>query len=316
MKNTTQNIPYIISEGSLVLFFPGKAPKTVLSDHSNFNALVSALNEEVHDVEKLVEMSSLETAVHRYMGASNADSHIAVANGEVLYRGRAVHNVVVDKILAFMSKGHNYQPLVNFLERLLKNPSKSSVDQLYSFLEHGSMPLTPEGHFLGYKGVGSDYWSHRGNRNTVVLQGEVNSRGNIKNKLGATIEVERNSVCDDPEKGCADGVHVGSFDYAKNWAGSDGRLLLVKVDPAQVVSVPNDCSHQKLRCCFYEVVDEITETPEPIKEEVVTEYTKEDLEKATKAGIAKGILMTSLRNKANAQLRGSNGRFKAKAKKG
>jgi len=335
MKNTT--IPYMLSDSCLTLFFPGKAPKPVNSDHANFSVLVAELNKENHDIPKLEELSSIENAVRHYMGATTAGSNMTITDGEVFYRGNSVHNVVVDKILAFMSKGHNYQPLVNFLERLLQNPSKNSVDQLYAFLENGNMPLTPEGHFLGYKGVGEDYWSKTGNCSTVVLQGEVDSQGRILNKIGAKVEVQRNSVCDNPDVGCAEGVHVGSFEYARGWSGSGGRLLLVKVDPAQVVSVPHCCSHQKLRCCFYEVVDEITDAPKPIEEEIVTQYTQEDIDDSyvdglkdggycedgqcdfdegfdagSAHGYADGVRAATKSAKASAQHRGGDGRFKKK----
>jgi hypothetical protein len=88
-----------------------------------------------------------------------------------------------------------------------------------------------------------------------VLQGVVNSQGRIYNGVGEHIEVQRNCVDDDRNNHCRPGLHVGSLDYARGWAR--GKVVVVKVNPKDVVSVPNDCQCQKLRCCAYTVVSEI-----------------------------------------------------------
>lgn len=65
--------------------------------------------------------------------------------------------------------------------------------------------------------------------------------------------------------GCGHGLHVGAFDYAKSYGGIDldddeggngNKLMICKVNPRDVVSVPTDSRFQKLRCCRYEVVSE------------------------------------------------------------
>ena len=102
------------------------------------------------------------------------------------------------------------------------------------------MPLTPEGNFLAYKGVNMDF--------TDKYSGQHD------NSVGQVLEMRRNGVCDDLNKGCSAGFHAGSYEYAKGWAGGGGQLMVVEIDPADVVSVPNDCSFQKLRTSKYKVV--------------------------------------------------------------
>ena len=63
----------------------------------------------------------------------------------------------------------------------------------------------------------------------------------------------RNYVCDDANIGCSDGFHAGSLDYARHY-GNGGHLMVVEIDPRDVVSVPLDCDQQKLRTCKYKVV--------------------------------------------------------------
>jgi hypothetical protein len=57
--------------------------------------------------------------------------------------------------------------------------------------------------------------------------------------------------------GCHTGLHAGTWDYATTFSGD--TLLLVKVNPRDVVSVPTDCNWQKIRTCRYTVVDVVTE---------------------------------------------------------
>jgi hypothetical protein len=43
---------------------------------------------------------------------------------------------------------------------------------------------------------------------------------------------------------------------ADNWAGSDGRLMIVEYSPADIVSVPDESGYGKLRVSRYKVIDE------------------------------------------------------------
>ena len=61
-------------------------------------------------------------------------------------------------------------------------------------------------------------------------------------------------MCDDHTKGCSAGLHVGTYDYACNWAGSGGVVVLVTFNPKDIVSVPSDCEFQKIRVSNYEVL--------------------------------------------------------------
>ena len=62
-------------------------------------------------------------------------------------------------------------------------------------------------------------------------------------------------MCDDVHQGCASGLHIGSWQYANNFKG-DGHLMVVKCNPKNAVSVPQDENWQKLRACEYEVIAE------------------------------------------------------------
>lgn len=184
---------------------------------------------------------------------------IDIYDGKLLHSGVEIHGVVVDKLFEILKQGaKDAEPLLNFIDRLMQNPSANSVNELYTFLSYKSLPITPDGKFLAYKGVNDDFYSRSGNKETLVVSGKTNASGGIWNGVDEVIEVARRSVDDNKENYCSFGLHVGSYDYANSWAGPNGRLLVVEVDPADAVSVPTDCDFQKLRVSKYRVVSDIT----------------------------------------------------------
>ena len=242
---------YIMQDNSITVFVDGK-PHTINNTHINFADLRKAiLNADYDAIPSLVSVTS------RIQNASFGN--LTVKNGEVFYKNHQLHGVVVEKLLAMLSQGaKDVQSLINFIDRLMANPSANSVNELYSFLSYKSLPITADGKFLAYKGVDNTFYSKQGNKDTLVVSGKVAENGSIYNGVGETIEVARRSVDDNKDNHCSFGLHVGSYDYANNWAGNNGRLLVVEVDPADAVSVPTDCSFQKLRVSKYKVISDIT----------------------------------------------------------
>ena len=171
---------------------------------------------------------------------------------QVTYEGERLPTALADKVRSIVAEGLPVKLFAKFWEALQSNPSANSVRQLYDFLAYKELPITEDGSFIAYKGVDKNGWSIHGNKNTKVLQGEVDSAGKIKNNVGDTIEVLRRDVDDERSNHCSFGLHVGSLSYAESFAP---KVLVVKVNPADVVSVPDDCSCQKCRVSKYEVID-------------------------------------------------------------
>ena len=224
-------IPYILTDNSLTIVVDGKA-LTMESSNPSSGEAKKLLSAEKYD--ELPDLFDTPKAVERF-----AEGSIKVSDGEVSYKGEVIHNHVVGRILDFMRQGLPYKPLTRFVEKLMDNPSRRAVNELYAFLEHKNMPLTPDGNFLAYKGVRSDFTDWHS--------------GQFTNKVGDVNEMPRRNVCDNANIGCSDGFHAGSLDYARQY-GNGGHLMVVEIDPADVVSVPLDCDQQKLRTSKYKVV--------------------------------------------------------------
>ena len=241
---------YIVTNSAITVIWEGQ-PYTVNTDNPNYTGLKNALlNAEYENIGRYLDIKkSIEDFSH---------GSIKVIAEKVYYGNYELKGFVIDKLLEFLRSGaKDAQPILNFIEKLMFNPSKNSVDQLYTFLSYKTLPLTETGNVIGYKGVDADYYSKHGNTNTLVITGKVDAAGRILNKIGDTIEVARNSVDDNKDNHCSHGLHVGSYDYAKDWAGNTGHLLMVEFDPSDAVSVPTDCNFQKLRVSKYKVIGEV-----------------------------------------------------------
>ena len=252
--------PYILTDDSLTVVLDGKA-LTMRQDDPNWQNALDALSNE--DWDALPAFFDQSKAVEDYF---DSEANIKVKDGSVYYTGddldEPLHGVVVDKVLHFMRNKLPYKPLVRFLGKLVSNPSRRAIDELYTFLEHKSMPITPEGNFIAYKGVNQNFRDHYS--------------GKFDNSVGQTLSMRRNQVCDDADIGCSYGFHAGSYEYALGYTHGGGHLMRVEIDPADVVSVPKDCDCQKLRTAKYKVVA-LHETVEPpLDEGVYGDYDDRD----------------------------------------
>ena len=167
---------------------------------------------------------------------------IEVKDGNLYVFDEPVHSTLANRVLSFLEAGLDCVHLFNFILKLNLNPSKRAVDELYTFLEHRALPITDNGNFLAYKAVREDYTDKY--------------TGKFLNTIDAVLEMPRNKVDDDKNVGCSYGFHAGTVEYAKEFMGREGHLMIVEINPADVVSIPTDCQFQKLRTSKYKVVGE------------------------------------------------------------
>jgi hypothetical protein len=233
----------------VVVFSNGKGVQTkiVEKSHPSWKCIFSLYKEG--RMEEVVPLMDVGTAIQAKFGKK-----FTVADGKVFFDGREAGGYLIDRILFFLKEVPNQaNRLVKFAENLYENPNPYVIDELYKFLEHKGFTITDDGCFLAYKGVSPDYFSISSG-DIEVLLGTV-KKGRIYNGVGQIIIVKRSQVCSDKEIGCASGLHVGSWEYANDFKGN-GHLMVVKVNPKNVVSVPRDCDWKKCRVCEYEVIAE------------------------------------------------------------
>jgi hypothetical protein len=175
------------------------------------------------------------------------DGDIRVVGGEVIYDGKPLHNVMCERILDIMREGLDATGLVKFLENLMQNPSYTAVQELYLFLEANQIPITEDGHFLAWKKIRNNWKDIHSN--------------SVDYSVGATPSMKRNEVDPDRDRTCSNGLHCAGWGYLPHFGsnGDSDRIVIVKVNPADVIAVPNDYNNAKMRVCRMEVLREYTD---------------------------------------------------------
>ena len=239
--------------GATLIFGDGSV-ETVDSSNANYAAIINTLTStpadeiDENNLRALVAPgASISRSLQRY------SDRITFNGSEILFDGDVIRNSVVDHIFRILDEGgspDSYRGLVAFLEKLYTNPSGQSVDALYEFITRHGLTIDVDGDFYAYKGVNADgtsRWAGYG-----IVNNQVFENSNLPNTLGAVVEIPRSKVDADNSVGCSTGLHAGSYAYASAYAR--GRLLTVKINPRDVVAVPEHASFQKLRVSRYKVV--------------------------------------------------------------
>lgn len=222
---------YTMTNESISIYWDGKM-HTVQKGTANFMALKKAINEENWDA--IPKNLTIANSLNDYVKGK-----FSLTGGTLKFDGKDIPYDLGTRIKEMATKGEDPTPLFKFWEKLQKNPSYRSVHQLWGFLNQKGIPFTKDGNFLAYKSVRQDYRDHHS--------------GQWTNKPGVINEMPRNQISDDPEVACHEGFHVGALEYAKTF-GSNGRIVVCEIDPANVVCVPHDHSQQKMRVCKYKVI--------------------------------------------------------------
>lgn len=290
-------VAYIIDRnaGSITIYV-GVKPYTIEKSHTNYEMVMQKLKDkDYNDLEKLLDIP-LAISI-----ASNGK--VIVENGAVFYNGEEIHNILVDRILEFMNKDFPFEPLVLFLENLLQNPNKETINELYLFLENGHNPITDDGCFLAYKKVDNDLRSYHISPDGTYIQHVV----------GQPIEMNRDDVNTNRNQTCSEGLHFCSLSYLPKYHCSEGKVIILKINPKDVCSIPSDYNNTKGRACCYEVVAEYDstdcESTEAFEDSYIdtTVEVREQMVHVRQDNSVKDVVVVEETKTHN--LRGSDGRF-------
>lgn len=242
-----------ISEDSITVFLDGRV-YIVNKERNNFETLKEMLlSPDVLDMSALLGVLDPSIAFQKQLTelATNSlykESGLTIdANQrEITFKGVAIPEDIKNKIFRYISVGLPVDPIFKFIVKLYNNPSKNSVDELFSFLDAAKLPITQDGNFIAYKIIRGDW--------TDCYTGKFD------NSIGAVVEMPRNQVNEDRNQTCSEGLHFCSEHYLPCFGDGfgSGRIVLLSIDPADVVSIPSDYSNAKGRCSKYKVISEVT----------------------------------------------------------
>lgn len=224
-----------LKQGDQILVAANGRTYEVGPDHPNYNAVLEAIS--VGDTKSLPTLADISDVIREY-----SRGLVTIDNGDVYINGDVIHNVICDHLVDMLKANEDIDPLVLFLENLMDNPSKAAIDEMYLFMDANDLPITPDGYFLAYKYVGNDYK-------------DCHTR-TFDNSVGATVEMDRGNCDDDRTRTCSTGLHFCGLSYLSN--ASNQHIMILKINPRDVVSIPEDYNNAKGRCCRYEVVGEHT----------------------------------------------------------
>ena len=185
--------------------------------------------------------------VRKYANAADAiktwaEGHLTIEGGtNVLYRGKLVSSKMHAKILSLIDQKKPVKYLAAFLDNLHKNPSEDAISDLYDFLEANNLPLTEDGHFLAFKRIRDNFKDHHTN--------------SMDNSVGKVVEMRREKVNANRHDVCSTGLHFAQAGYLDAMGG--GKTVILKINPADVVSIPTDYNRMKGRACKYTVLAEV-----------------------------------------------------------
>ena len=224
------------------VFFSGHDPITVAKQ----NSLYATIEEKLRtgDTSDLYELATFAARVKQHSGGKFI---LVEKDGRnvVLLHNKPMPPALSEFTLQFVEQGFDTDFIERFWKNLCQNPSEQSRESLYAFIEANNMTLTDDGCFIGYRSIRENWTDH--------------ATGRMDNSIGSTVSMDRSGVDSNPNNTCSTGLHVAAWSYASSFGYRASRLVEVKVNPRDVVTVPPDYNQQKMRVCEFVVLSEVTE---------------------------------------------------------
>lgn len=226
----------IMTPGNVSITLPDGTIHTLGSNSEIFNDVgMLLLNNKIDEAVALIEAGIAAKAEV----AIDLGPDMKLLDGILYWHGIKQESGIARRIVSDIETGKFDNRYVEFMRKLMLNPSYKSVEMLYDFLEHNKFEILENGNILAYKGLKR---TENGPRDWFT--------GLVPNWANTTVTMPRNMVEDDPTKPCSQGLHIASAEYARGY----GNVVEVSVDPADIVSVPYNYNNKKCRCCRYEVL--------------------------------------------------------------
>jgi hypothetical protein len=165
-------------------------------------------------------------------------SGFTVQADRVFYKGVRLPDVFAAIYNGCLEGGMEIEAVAKFFENWVSKSTPASIDALARFMVAGRLPMTDRGTFLAYKKVRHDFR-------------DVHS-GKFDNSPGQVIQMERSEVDANQSRECSTGFHHCSWGYLGSFGGEE--VVVTEIDPGDVIAVPPDYNHTKMRVAKYSVL--------------------------------------------------------------
>ena len=261
---------YIVTDDSIFVSAGGTTWLVPSSDEGKYAKLKKLIRDkaDLKELKKLLDVAE-EEGLRKWCNdqLKHNDAGISIGRDTVEIDGEPVYGGLCTQIITMYREGFSLEPLVGFVRKMRQNPSYRIRQQLWNFIsacqKDGGFTLANDGDIMAYKVVTGDFRDFH--------------TQTFDNSPGSVVEMPREDVDDDPSNVCSSGLHFCAYSYVNSFTRPGCRLVLVKVNPKDVVSIPDDYGFAKARCCRYEVVNEIDA---PLKKPVYEEDERSSLDNA------------------------------------
>lgn len=215
------------------------------STHPTFKSLMRAVKRD--ETKRIPKLLSLAENI-----SNQTHGNVVVKKDGVYIKGRKVESALARRINELVAERESVAAFLKFMDNLFKNPSEEAQSELYEWLvsfNNGKFVPSDDGCFYAYKVVNPDYTDCY--------------TGTVLNAPGERPLMPRKDVDPDRRNECSRGYHFCSRNYVgifNGWKNSgNNHVMLVKVNPKDVVAIPKDYNCNKGRTWTYEVVREFTD---------------------------------------------------------
>lgn len=228
-KDVSKDFKYILTKTQIHLTYKGET-KTVKKTQGVYKELKEYIKNRQY--KKAFDSIDKKKAVESNEG-------LKVENDKVKMNNIEIPENIEKKIIDLCTDGKKGRiAFSKFYKKLLKNSDDRAIKYLFDFMKHNGMMWTEDGDILAYKSVRHDFKDHR--------------TGNFDNRPGKIVEMKRSEVDKNPNSTCSNGLHAGSYEYAKDFC--NGIVVEIIINPKDICCVPYDYEGQKMRCCRYRVL--------------------------------------------------------------
>lgn len=246
MTTPSQLVQYVITDSSLTLVWSGRSPTVITSSHLRFPEIAALLVTQPRNAEtsrKLEALLDYVQIIDDFFAPTNGALVINRTKRQLLYKGEPMNHVIEGVIFQLLESNQDVLPLSMFMERLLLNPCQRTIDELYRWVETNGFQITSDGYLIAYKRVRDDLKSFYD--------------GSTYHPIGGYVEMDRADTDTNPDNTCSRGLHFCSNVYLNQYHGGQGRVLILKIDPADIVAIPSDYKQAKGRACRYKVLGDL-----------------------------------------------------------
>lgn len=236
------SLKYISRDDSVVVVLNG-TPYVVDNEDFRYWDVMAAIANQ--DESKLQSLLSIKERARDMLNELSKQG-IEECGNEFTYLGNPIEMDLSAYLRTSLDNG-TWGFVVNFIKRLFDNPSHDTRQRLFRFMQKNKLPIQEDGTFLAFKVVRENYLDkHSGTVN--------NSPGGVIPRFNWS-EVDTN-----PDITCSRGYHACSKEYLSSFYSSGDRIVSVAIGPEDVGAIPSDYNESKLRCRWYAVKEDITDS--------------------------------------------------------